>query len=278
MDMGRLQQHQHATCSSSTSTSASSTSSSEQTIKAVVWSPSSSSSPQPPKKRPAGRTKFRETRHPVYRGVRRRGAAGRWVCEVRVPGKRGARLWLGTYLAAESAARAHDAAMLALGRGGAAGCLNFPDSAWLLAVPPPSAISGLDDARRAALEAVAEFQRRFGAAAAAAAGGCGSVDEATSGVSAPPLSTSSLPGISSGSPAPAPELEQVPVKANETATALDGDVFEPADWFGDMDMELDVYYASLAEGLLVEPPPAPAAAWDHGDCCDAGADVALWSY
>ncbi|KAM0847912.1 hypothetical protein ACQ4PT_054724 [Festuca glaucescens] len=65
-------------------------------------------------KRPAGRTKFKETRHPVYRGVRRRGSAGRWVCEVRVPGKRGERLWLGTYVAAESAARAHDAAMLAL--------------------------------------------------------------------------------------------------------------------------------------------------------------------
>ncbi|CAD6218475.1 unnamed protein product [Miscanthus lutarioriparius] len=160
--------------------------------------------------------------------------------------------------------------MLALGRSGA-GCLNFPDSAWLLAVPPPSALSGLDDARRAALEAVAEFQRRFGGAAAAGA----SVDEATSGVSPPSPSSSSLPGISSGSPA-APELEQVPVKAGEMVAALDGDVFEH-DWFGDMDLELDVYYASLAEGLLVEPPP-PAAAWDHGDCCDAGADVALWSY
>uniref|UniRef100_A0A453LD83 AP2/ERF domain-containing protein n=1 Tax=Aegilops tauschii subsp. strangulata TaxID=200361 RepID=A0A453LD83_AEGTS len=49
-----------------------------------VWSPAA--------KRPAGRTKFKETRHPVYRGVRRRGSAGRWVCEVRVPGKRGERL------------------------------------------------------------------------------------------------------------------------------------------------------------------------------------------
>ncbi|KAK6135295.1 hypothetical protein DH2020_030937 [Rehmannia glutinosa] len=32
-----------------------------------------------PKKR-AGRKKFRETRHPVYRGVRRRNS-GKWVCE-----------------------------------------------------------------------------------------------------------------------------------------------------------------------------------------------------
>jgi len=83
----------------------------------------------------------------VFRGVRRRGAAGRWVCEVRVPGNRGARLWLGTYVAAESAARAHDAAMLALG------------SVCLLAVPPPSALSGLDDARRAALEAAPELEQ-----------------------------------------------------------------------------------------------------------------------
>jgi len=237
MDMGRLE--------------LSPSSSSSDHNKKAVWSPSSSSSPQPAKKRPAGRTKFRETRHPVFRGVRRRGAAGRWVCEVRVPGNRGARLWLGTYVAA---------AMLALGRGrSGAGCLNFPDSARLLAVPPPSALSGLDDARRAALEAVADFQRRFEAAAA--------VDEVTSRVSAPPP----LPDIVSGSAATS--LEQVPVKADEPA-ALDVEAFEP-DWFGDMD--LDAYYASLAEGLLMEPPPA-ASAWEHGDFGDGGADVALWSY
>jgi hypothetical protein len=261
---------QHATSSSSTSTSASSSSSSSEQQSKAAWPPSPASSPQqPPKKRPAGRPKFRETRHPVFRGVRRRGAAGRWVCEVRVPGRRGARLWLGTYLAAEAAARAHDAAMLALqGRG--AGRLNFPDSARLLAVPPPSALPGLDDARRAALEAVAEFQRRSGS-------GSGAADEATSGAS-PPSSSPSLPDVSAaGSPAAA--LGNAPVKAGEAvALDLDGDVFGP-DWFGDMDLELDAYYASLAEGLLVEPPPPPPPAWDHGDCCDSGAaDVALWSY
>ena len=120
-----------------------------------------------PPKRPAGRTKFKETRHPVYRGVRRRGSAGRWVCEVRVPGKRGERLWLGTHLTAEAAARAHDAAMLALYGRTPAARLNYPDSAWLLAVP--SSLSDLADVRRAAIGAVVDFLRRQEAGASTGA-------------------------------------------------------------------------------------------------------------
>uniref|UniRef100_A0ACD5XY24 Uncharacterized protein n=1 Tax=Avena sativa TaxID=4498 RepID=A0ACD5XY24_AVESA len=196
-------------------------------------------------KRPAGRTKFRETRHPVYRGVRRRGNAGRWVCEVRVPGRRGSRLWVGTFDTAEIAARAHDAAMLALaGAGGA--CLNFADSAELLAVP--ASYSSLDEVRHAVTEAVEDFEGRQA---------LGPVEDALSGTS------SSTPC------SPLTEEEE------STSSRPDDSPFE-LDVLGDMGW--DLYYASLAQAMLVELPPSLAAA---ASLCDYGephiVDVPLWS-
>ncbi|KAH7692422.1 AP2/ERF domain-containing protein [Dioscorea alata] len=103
----------------------------------------------PPKRR-AGRTKFRETRHPIYKGVRRRGRGeGRWVCEVREPKKK-SRIWLGTYATAEMAARAHDVAAIAL-RGRSA-CLNFADSAWRLPVPESASPTAIRAAAAMAAE------------------------------------------------------------------------------------------------------------------------------
>nr|ABK32847.1 C-repeat/DRE-binding factor 3 [Lolium perenne] len=215
------------------------------------YSPSTSSELQqvhsqnqtPWTKRPAGRTKFRETRHPVYRGVRRRGNAGRWVCEVRVPGRRGSRLWVGTFDTAEIAARAHDAAMLALAAGDS--CLNFADSAELLAVSA-SSYRSLDEVRHAVTEAVDEFERHHALGE----------EDALSGTSA------STPSSSSS------------VTDDETSSSWAADSPFELEVMGDMGR--DLYYSSLAQGMLMAPPTAAAALGDYGEANLA--DVALWSY
>ncbi|GAU50251.1 hypothetical protein TSUD_290770 [Trifolium subterraneum] len=103
-----------------------------------------------PKKR-AGRKKFKETRHPIYRGVRKRNN-DKWVCEMREPNKK-TKIWLGTFPTVEMAARAHDVASMAL-RGRYA-CLNFADSVWRL---PKPATSEAKDIQKAATEAAELFR------------------------------------------------------------------------------------------------------------------------
>ncbi|KAG6788380.1 hypothetical protein POTOM_004445 [Populus tomentosa] len=103
-----------------------------------------------PKKR-AGRRIFKVTRHPIFRGVRKRNG-DKWVCELREPNKK-SRIWLGTYPTPEMAARAHDVAALAF-RGKSA-CLNFADSVWRLPAPISNEAK---DIRRAASEAAELFR------------------------------------------------------------------------------------------------------------------------
>ncbi|GJN04176.1 hypothetical protein PR202_ga21700 [Eleusine coracana subsp. coracana] len=214
--------------------------------------------PSPPK-RPAGRTKFQETRHPVFRGVRRRGRAGRWVCEVRVPGSRGDRLWVGTFDTAEAAARAHDAAMIALCGASFSG-LNFPDSASLLRVPRHVA-ARLPDVQRAATEAVAEFMRRHHHHH----GGDGRPAAVSS--SAPP------PPPQSAAAAVSPAASNMSHHHHDEAGMglhNHNNGMQELDMYGGMDA--GSYYASLAEGLLMEPPPPAVDCPDDDEC-----GMELWS-
>ncbi|KAI3951879.1 hypothetical protein MKW92_021485 [Papaver armeniacum] len=97
-----------------------------------------STSPTQSHKKRTGRKKFKETRHPVYRGVRER-KNDKWVCEVREPNSQ-SRIWLGTHNSPEMAARAYDVAALALK--GESAPLNFEDS--LTALPRAKSASTRD--------------------------------------------------------------------------------------------------------------------------------------
>ncbi|KAF5479406.1 hypothetical protein F2P56_000227 [Juglans regia] len=88
-----------------------------------------------------------------YRGVRKR-KWGKWVSEIREPGKK-TRIWLGSYEAPEMAAAAYDVAALHLrGRGTP---LNFPE---LVDSFPRPASSCPEDVQSAAQEAALRIRRQ----------------------------------------------------------------------------------------------------------------------
>nr|AJE59583.1 dehydration-responsive element binding protein [Suaeda salsa] len=194
-----------------------------------------------PKKR-AGRKKFKETRHPVYRGVRQRNG-NRWVCEVRPPNNK-SRIWLGTYPTAEMAARAHDVAALAL-RGRTA-CLNFADSAWRLRVPEST---DTREIQRAAAEAAEAFR-----------------GEEESQVNAGENSSMNDN-----------EME-ITTGENELVMNSNQEFWQGNAEYMDEEAMFDMpgLLANMAEGLLLPPPcPYGGFSWDDSD---SDYEVSLWSF
>ncbi|KAL6527897.1 hypothetical protein OROMI_029709 [Orobanche minor] len=88
-----------------------------------------------------------------YIGVRKR-KWGKWVSEIREPGKK-TRIWLGSYEDAEMAAAAYDVAALHLK--GTSAHLNFPELAGRL---PKPASNKSEDVRLAAHEAAKAIMRQ----------------------------------------------------------------------------------------------------------------------
>jgi hypothetical protein len=145
--------------------------------------------------------------------------------------------------------------MLALrGACAAAGCLNFPDSAWLLDVPPPAALRGeAADVRRVVARAVDGFLRLRPAA---------DDDDAMSATSEPP---------------PAAVDDDSATETEASSSSKGDDEASPFELDVLSDMGAGLYYASLAQGLLVEPPASDDALYcDDPDC--GVAVVPLWSY
>ena len=133
----------------------------------------------------------------------------------------------------------------------------------------PSALSDLADIRRAAVVAVADFQRREAATAPLAAA---AAEEPSCSDSSARSSSDDAGSSETSEPSTDAEFEP------EVLVTMDSDMFR-LDMFPEL--ELGTYYMSLAEALLMDPPPpatATGAYWDNADCFDGVAAVTLWSY
>jgi hypothetical protein len=146
------------------------------------------------------------------------------------------------------AARAHDVAAIAL-RGSAA-CLNFTDSAWLINIP--SSFSSVQELKRTAIKVA------------------NTLNGSENGKRESDASSTSASRVSD-------ETEVVSAASifNDSDSDSDSDGFDKIEFELDMngDMDLGLYYASLAEALLMEPP-------SYGSCDEdeESTEMTLWSY
>lgn len=146
------------------------------------------------------------------------------------------------------AARAHDVAAIAL-RGHAA-CLNFTDSAWLIDVP--SSFSSVQELKRTAIKVANTLN---------------GIENAKSETD---VSSTSVSRVSD-------ESEVVSGSSFFHDDSSDSDGFDQIEFKLDMngEMDLGLYYASLAQALLMEP---PVVSYESSDEDEESTEIPLWSY